>query len=312
MTLLEQGASANGMRRPGLLPFVSVILPVYNDEERLPICLQALEAQTYPADRYEVIVVDNASTRPVAPLLSEFPHAIGEYETTAGSYAARNRGIAVAHGEVLAFTDADCIPDRRWIESGVETLRDQDSELAGGPIEVFPAKEPRPNPVELYEMLCAFTAEDNVSAGFTSTANLFTKRAVMDEIGTFDASLKSWGDVLWTSRAVTAGYKISFSSGASVRHPARRSLKALRLRYARFAGGHFDRARSSRQELLKERWRTVYMLRPPIRVAKRIATAARSRSLTDKATVIGMEYFTRLAYVAEWCRLELGGASRRE
>jgi hypothetical protein len=49
-----------------------------------------------------------------------------------------------------------------------------------------------------------------------------------------------------------------------------------------------------------------------VRVAKRIAAAAGARSLRDKATVIALEYYARLAYVVEWCRLELGGASRRE
>ena len=313
MTLMQHQSGANGKSAPDLLPFVSVIVPVYNDEERLSVCLEALESQTYPANRYEVIVVDNASSRPLAPMLGRYPHAVGEFEGTPGSYAARNRGIGVARGDVLAFTDADCIPCQGWIEAGVETLRSQDSALVGGPIEVFPVQTSQPNAVELYEMLCAFTAEDNVRAGFTSTANLFTKRSVMQEIGTFDASLKSWGDVLWTSRAVTAGYKISFSGGANVRHPARRSLRALRLRYARFAGGHYDRARNtSPQQLLKERLRTLYMLRPPVRVAKRIANAATTRSLRDKATVIAVEYYARLAYVVEWCRLELGGASRRE
>jgi glycosyltransferase involved in cell wall biosynthesis len=310
MTVLGQEVRAEtGVE---LMPFVSVIVPVYNDEERLPLCLEALEHQTYPPGRYEVVVVDNASPRPVAPLLARFDHAIAEYEARPGSYAARNRGIAAARGEVLAFTDADCLPSEGWLAAGVDALRCSDASLAGGPIEVFPARPSQPNPVELYEMLCAFTAEENVGAGFTSTANLFTRRSVMDEIGMFDASLKSWGDVLWTSRAVNAGYRIAFCRGANVRHPARRTLRALRLRYARFAGGHFDRARGSRAELVRERLRTAYMLRPPIRVARRIASAAGTRSLADKVSVIGLEYYARLAYVLEWFRLELGGASRRE
>jgi glycosyltransferase involved in cell wall biosynthesis len=308
MTTLQRDPKAAGELE---LPFVSVVVPVYDDEERLPRCLEALERQTYPADRYEVLVVDNASPKPVAPLLQAFAHAVPEYEGQPGSYAARNRGISVSRGDVLAFTDADCLPSEGWLAAGVQALMDPEVSLAGGPIEVFP-REAEPNPVELYEMLCAFTAEANVEAGFTSTANLFTRRAVIDEVGMFDGNLKSWGDVLWTSRAVSAGFRIAFAPGAIVRHPARRTLRALRLRYARFAGGHFDRSRGSRSQLMGERLRTAYMLRPPVRVAKRIAAAAEGRGLRDKATVIGLEYYARLAYVVEWCRLELGGASRRE
>ena len=48
------------------MPFVSVIIPVQNDLERLQTCLQALERQSYPQDRYEILVVDNASDAPVA------------------------------------------------------------------------------------------------------------------------------------------------------------------------------------------------------------------------------------------------------
>ena len=51
-------------------PFVSVIIPVYNDPERLKTCLQALEEQTYPKSAYEVIVVDNGSDESIEPLVA--------------------------------------------------------------------------------------------------------------------------------------------------------------------------------------------------------------------------------------------------
>ena len=70
--------------------FVSVIIPCLNDYNRLIKCLGMLEKQTYPADAYEVIVVDNGASFKPYPGLSEFPHAKLIYEPRGGSYAARN------------------------------------------------------------------------------------------------------------------------------------------------------------------------------------------------------------------------------
>src|SRR5262245_61336705 len=103
-------------------PFVSVIIPVWNDSHRLKACLQALELQTYPRTLYEVIVVDNASDEPADRVASEFSKARTITEPTQGSYAARNKGISVAKGEILAFTDSDCVPALDWLEKGVSNM----------------------------------------------------------------------------------------------------------------------------------------------------------------------------------------------
>ena len=80
--------------------FVSVIIPVYNDAERLKKCLLALEKQTYPQAQYEVIVVDNASEENIKDVVSQFPQARLTFENSPGSYAARNQGISIAKGEL--------------------------------------------------------------------------------------------------------------------------------------------------------------------------------------------------------------------
>jgi glycosyltransferase involved in cell wall biosynthesis len=97
-------------------PFVSVIIPVYNDVERLVLCLEALGKQTYARDRFEVVVVDNGSTSTIRPVVEAFPYCVAAFEAQPGSYAARNRGIAVSRGEIVCFTDADCVPSEGWIE----------------------------------------------------------------------------------------------------------------------------------------------------------------------------------------------------
>jgi len=98
-------------------PFISAIIPVYNDSIRLRTCLQALEEQTYPKGAYEVIVVDNGSDESIEPIVAEFNQAKASYEPHPQSYAARNKGLSLARGGVIAFTDSDCIPAPDWIET---------------------------------------------------------------------------------------------------------------------------------------------------------------------------------------------------
>src|SRR5688572_22754402 len=140
--------------------FVSVIIPVLNDGDRLHRCLAALEEQTYPGDRFEVIVVDNGSKHDPAEIVAEFPHAKLAREAKPSSYAARNVGIALAKGDILAFTDSDCVPTKQWLEAGVAALTSSpDCGMVAGAVEVFCKDEQNPTAVELFERVSAFPQE---------------------------------------------------------------------------------------------------------------------------------------------------------
>jgi glycosyltransferase involved in cell wall biosynthesis len=86
-------------------PFVSVIIPVYNDPGRIRVALEALLHQTYPADAYEVIVADNGSTDETPGVVDEFdkkrPGLVRMVveDKIQSSYAARNKALAAARGE---------------------------------------------------------------------------------------------------------------------------------------------------------------------------------------------------------------------
>lgn len=173
-------------------PFISVIIPVLNDSERLEICLNALEQQTYPKDLYEVIVVDNGSTENLEVLVNKFTQASFTCETQVGSYAARNKGISIARGEVLAFTDSDCIPDPNWLETGVKHLLSvPNCGLVAGKIEMF-FKDSNPTSVELYDSSTFLQQKKYVEEDkYGTTANLFTFKKVFEDIGYFNDELKS-------------------------------------------------------------------------------------------------------------------------
>ena len=219
--------------------FVSVIIPVFNDQAGVDSCLKALLLQSYPHSRFEVIIVDNASITPIR--ISKAYADIARVITCAspGAYAARNAGIAVAQGDVLAFTDADCRPEPDWISAGLTALHASHSPcVIGG--EVAMQLPPLPTSVELYQYLTGFMQLENVTnRGFTATANLFAFKSYFTEIGLFDEILLSGGDREWSWRAAKAGYRVEYAADAIVVTSPRKSLAAAIRQARRVAGGRY-------------------------------------------------------------------------
>lgn len=220
-------------------PFVSVIVPVRDDTEALVQCLRSLEQQSYPRDRYEIVVVDNGCTRPLEGLVAAHDGARLLQEPHAGSYRARNTGLRAARGEVVAFTDADCRPCPDWLLEGAACLcENPEAGAAVGRIRVTPQDPRRPRAVELYEMVHGFPQANYVSAHhFGATANLFTLRRVIEDVGVFDATLLSGGDREWGKRVHAAGYALRYCDTAVVDHPARNTWRALYRKFVRVHEG---------------------------------------------------------------------------
>ena len=110
----------------------SVIVPLYNVERYVQQCMDALMGQDYPSDRYEVIAVENNSTDETPDLVARYPRVRMIREPKAGAYAARNRGICAARGDIIAFTDPDCVPQRDWISCIVASMCEPGGEIVLG------------------------------------------------------------------------------------------------------------------------------------------------------------------------------------
>lgn len=94
------------MRRPGRLPLVSTIIAVYNGETYLEEAVKSALSQSYTS--HEIVVVDDGSTDSTPDIIASFGDALRSIrQANAGVSAARNRGISAAHGELIAFLDAD-------------------------------------------------------------------------------------------------------------------------------------------------------------------------------------------------------------
>ena len=182
-------------------------------------------------------------------------------EAKPGSYAARNKGISGAAGEIFAFTDSDCIPYPDWIEQAVKILLEGAERIAGR-IELI-YKSERLTPAEIYEKIFAFDQKKNVRAGISVTANMITWKDNFKKTGFFNDSLMSGGDYEWGLRARNKGIRITYAPTAVVRHPARDKLLKLLEKERRVIGGAVDIERMGyRHKRLLGLFRE---LRPPLK-----------------------------------------------
>ena len=300
-------------------PFVSVIIPVFNQLECLQYCLKALDDQTYPKEYYEIVVVDNDSddSNVFKEVVECFTQASLAHEGLTGSYAARNKGIALANGEIIAFTDADCIPAADWIEKGVNQLLSvSNCGLVAGKIEIFFKDPARLTAVELFESVMAFPQKEFIEKDhYGATANVFTFKEVIDTVGGFDATLKSTGDGEWGRRVYNHGYYQVYADDVCVAHPARYSFRQLYQRNVRLAGGVYD----SKICKCASSWErnTLFLkvflknLKPPLRFAYNISRNPRFKRLDDKLKLTFVMFFVRYVRACELLRLKFGGVSSR-
>jgi glycosyltransferase involved in cell wall biosynthesis len=298
----------------GQYPFVSVIVPAFEQPEALRRCLAPLERQTWPPDRYEVIVVDNGSRADLGAVVAEFRRARLVAEPKPGSYAARNHGICVARGQVLAFTDSDCIPAENWIEKGIARLREApDAGFVAGRVDMFVHDPARPTAAELYDVAVQnFRQDENVrERGFGATANLFTRPEVVVRAGPFDDSLRSAGDLEWGRRVTAAGLRGIYADDARVRHPARRSMAGTLRRAARLAGGTHglrDRGDGSTARFIG---RLIRQLTPAVHFYWRILRRREPARVVDRVKVVLVALAVKYVEAWELIRLRFGGTPHR-
>lgn len=212
----------------------SVIIPTYNDWERLLNCIEALELQNFARDRFEVLVVNNAKTAeiPSGYSIPDFVKVL--HEPVPGSYMARNFGAKKARGKILAFTDSDCLPEPDWLKNAAQQFTENRRDLIGGKINLY--KEVDGSQIAyIFEKHTAFQQQNTVPEGNSVTANLFVKKTVYERLGDFDGTMKSGGDWEFTGRAVNNGYVLEYSNNVVVKHPARRSLGEIFSKQRRFA-----------------------------------------------------------------------------
>ncbi|MGH6833966.1 MAG: glycosyltransferase [Methylocella sp.] len=212
------------------LPLVSVVIPHYNSLATLKNCVSLLDRQTFGRDRFEIIVADNNSTCGINAVRAAAPGATVIHANEQGAGPARNAGVAASKGSILAFIDADCLPDFDWIEKAVAAIQAYD--FIGGRVVVTSEDPLRPNPIEAFEMVFAFDCERYISrVGFTVTANMAVWHKVFDAVGPFRNGVAE--DMDWSFRARAQNFRLGYAADLIVEHPARQTWSALIARWKR-------------------------------------------------------------------------------
>lgn len=221
---------------------VSVIIPVWNDALRVIKCVNALKNQKFAPEAYEIIVVDNGSTDSTFEKLREVNHITVLRELKPGSYAARNKGLSVAKGRYVAFTDSDCVPDENWLVSLTECAETQAKLGAvAGDVSFFKDDADNIDDASLaYENFFSMNQEEYARKGTCITANWLSKKETLIELGGFNAKLKSGGDHDMAKRLTNNGLSVVFCKQAVVAHPARNKQEILKKR-RRVIGGSWDK-----------------------------------------------------------------------
>ena len=288
-------------------PVISVIVPVWNDHKRIGQCIEALKRQSLHPDLFEIIVVDNGSTDSTVSVVLSYPGVTLLHEPKPGSYAARNTGLAYARGEYAAFTDSDCIPQRDWLECGLNTVAGRtDIGIVAGRVAFC-------EPAGTYERAClnydrhiSLRQEDYARAGRAITANWFSRKSILLENGGFDTRTKSGADHELSRRVSKSGLQTIYLSTATVMHPPRTQVAEITERARRLVGGRWS-ATTGRLRLLR-RIKTETQ-----KLVGRSWIIARAKNLTfrERVEVWGLLLHVWAVSLSELLRLQLGGVPTR-
>ena len=207
-------------------PFISIIVPVFNGERTLAACLESLVSQRYPRSQYEILVVDNNSRDRTASIIRSYGATYLRETTRQSSYAARNTGLRHATGEMIAFTDADCVADADWLANAVGCFGD--AGVGGVAGKVGNASPVTTVQEYLQDALAQEGALGHPYLPYAQTANVLYRHEVLKRVGVFESGWTSGGDadMAWRMQRTT-GYRLVYCESAIVLHQHRMTRHAL-------------------------------------------------------------------------------------
>ncbi len=214
-------------------PRISVVVCTHNGAEVLPDCLAACLALDYPD--LEVLVIDDGSTDNTAAVVARFQEVRYLRQEHGGLSVARNHGARQATGDLIAYTDDDCQPDRDWLFWIARAFHDPQTGAAGGP-----NLPPAPTGIQEAIVAAAPGAPSHVLTGDLQAehlpgCNLVLRRTALEAIGGFLPQFVAAGDdvdLCW--RLLDNGWQLAFAPAAFVWHRRRTSV----LRYLRQQSGY--------------------------------------------------------------------------
>jgi GT2 family glycosyltransferase len=217
---------------------ISIIVPAYNAQNTICMCIESLLHLEYPDEKPEIIIVDNNSTDNTQNLIKKYP-VIYLLEEKKGPAAARNTGIKFANGSLIAFTDSDCIVDRYWLKKLVTGLDGPNIAGCGGDVIPFKVETylDRYN-AKMFWPIKKIIEGELYGYPYIITANALFRKSVLQEVGYFDESfpLAAHEDTDLGWRISQKGYELKYIPDAKIIHHHRTHI--LGLYKVGFKGGY--------------------------------------------------------------------------
>lgn len=220
------------------LPYITIVIPVFNGEETIDLCLASVTSLDYPDSSYGIILVDNGSTDATLEIAQKYNITVLHEPDIKSSYAARNKGILAAKGELIAFTDADCIVTPGWLKHLVQHWDDPTIGCFAGEIEAY---QPETLVEKFSDRAGILRQAGTLSCPYlpyTQTANSAYRKEVFDKVGLFVPEMTSGGDadISWRMQK-QLGLKIKFIPEALIYHKHRNSIGGLYRQYRKYEQG---------------------------------------------------------------------------
>jgi GT2 family glycosyltransferase len=285
-------------------PFCSIVVATRRRPEQVFACLDALSRLEYPHDRFEVIVVDDGGSGPLERTLAPFRDRLELallVQRRAGAAAARNHGVAHCRGELLAFTDDDCLPEPGWLTAlASRHVRDPARALGGRTVNGLPG-----NPYSVTSDLVVAVGyeQNNLSpdgARFFAANNLAVPSEGFTAIGGFNDQFKTSEDRDLCDRWLAQGWEMSYVPEAVVIH-------LHPLTFWSFCRQHFGNGRGLFLFHRAYARRAGHRVRPEFSYYVRLVHAARHAGrglgkLGLPVLVAVCQVVNATGFVWEWCR----------
>ena len=206
-------------------PLVTIVVPVYNRAQDIRSCLDSLFALEYPSDSYEIVVIDDNSSDSTVEVIKKYGVKLLENRFNMGQSAARNLGASHARGDIIAFTDSDCIVSPRWLSELIPYFEDERNVLVGGYVGSYYRKtrldryEESNSPLNMGKKLLFGHGPE--SDFYVPTCNMLLRKKAYSSVGGFDEAMRVGEDVDLCWRLKERGFRLVYVPMGTVEHKHR-------------------------------------------------------------------------------------------
>lgn len=214
-------------------PAVTVVVPVRNCERTIGKTLDALGKIDYPSDRLEIIVVDGISNDKTKEIVQQYPVRMLT-QSAEGLNQARNTGLENSSGEIIAYTDGDCVVSATWLRKIVDNFDDPEVGAVGGNVEGYRkdnlfAQYADNSVIRVMPFSSRRVTLDRLKPFlYAPGCNMAFRRSALEKAGLFNPNIRNGFDEFETlERIIRSGYKIVFDPEVLVQHQHRSSLREI-------------------------------------------------------------------------------------